>query len=274
MSQGRSPQVAFVGGIPTAVLTLEQLADAMIDSCVQISSADNFPKLVFSSNGQAVSMAAHSVEFRTALLSADIIHADGMSIVVASKLLSPCALPERVATSDFFHVAARRGAQAELRFFLLGAREEVNRRAYDASRRLYPQVRWVGRRNGYFRIEQEPEVCEEIRASGANVVWVGLGRPRQEEFALRNRHRLGGVGWLKTCGGLMDFLADEKPRAPGWMQRSGIEWLFRLIQEPRRLGPRYAFTNLHAIWQFMKCGQYPLATVGRTGRTLAAASDD
>jgi N-acetylglucosaminyldiphosphoundecaprenol N-acetyl-beta-D-mannosaminyltransferase len=265
MSQGSSLQIAFVGGIPTTVCTLEQLADTMVDGCAQTPYVASLPKLVFSSNGQAVSMAAYSVEFRTALLSADIIHADGMSIIAASKLFSNRALPERVATSDFFHVAARRGAQAELRFFLLGATEEVNRRAYDASRRLYPRVHWVGRRNGYFPIEQEPEVCEEIRASGANVVWVGLGRPRQEEFAVRNRHRLGGVGWLKTCGGLMDFLADEKSRAPGWMQHLGIEWIFRLIQEPLRLGPRYAFTNVHAIWQFLKCGPYPLtgSAVGR-----------
>lgn len=209
------------------------------------------PKLVFSANGQGVSMAATNRAFADDIAKADIRHADGMSIVFASRLFTRTPLPERIATTDFFHDAAKVAEERKLKFFFLGASEEVVCEAYSAARQMYPNIDWVGFRNGYFDIDQEAEVCREIVESGADVVWVGLGRPKQEAFCVRNADRLKGVTWLKTCGGLFDFLAGKNSRAPDWMQAMGLEWLYRTLLEPRRLLMRYVVTNAHSIWLFI-----------------------
>src|SRR3546814_8982516 len=99
------------------------------------------PKLVICSNGQSISMAAKDRRFADAMAAADLIHADGMSIVLASRLLARPALPERIATTDFFHNPARAAHEAGVRFFLLGGREEVNRAAVLSARPLFPHLR-------------------------------------------------------------------------------------------------------------------------------------
>jgi len=180
---------------------------------------------------------------------ADIIHADGMSVVLVSRLLGRKSLPERIATTDFFHIAANSAGMNRLSFYFLGGQAEVNAKAYAIAKQLYPGINWVGNHHGYFAKNEVDALCEKIRAAKPDVLWVGLGRPKQEIFAVQNRTKLVGIGWIKTCGGLFDFLAGEKRRAPEWMQLTGLEWIWRIIQEPRRLIRRYAFTNLHALWR-------------------------
>lgn len=241
----------IIGGLPTARLTASELAHVMVQDCLESRRKERLPRLVFSSNGQSISLAGSSPEFGDTIKQADIIHADGMSVVIASRLLCRRSLPERIATTDFFHVAANCGEMHGLRFFFLGGREEVNARAYARANQLYPKIHWVGRHHGYFERHEEDSLCEKIRAAKPDVLWVGLGRPAQELFAVRNREKLVGTGWIKTCGGLFDFMAGEKKRAPEWMQHAGLEWIWRITQEPQRLIRRYAFTNLHALWRFL-----------------------
>ena len=112
---------------------------------------------------------------------------------------------------------------------------------------MYPGLRIVGRRNGYFSRDQEAAICAEINASGADVVWVGLGVPLEHAFCVRNKHRLT-AGWVVTAGGCFNYVTGAYARAPGWMQRLGLEWLHRLWHEPRRLFWRYAITNPHALF--------------------------
>ena len=241
-----------LGGLDVARVTGEQLARIMVRDCMAARSTDPGcePRLVFSCNGQGVALAGRDVAFRRAMGEADIIHADGMSAVLASKLTAK-PLPERVATTDFFHDAARAAISADLKFFIFGGREEVNKSACAAMRRQYPSLRIVGRAHGYHAPSEDERICELIRASGADVVWVGLGKPRQEAWCVRNRQRLRGIGWLKTCGGLYAFLTGDVPRAPGWMRRTGLEWLYRTWKEPRRLGVRYLATNPLALYLFL-----------------------
>lgn len=240
----------YVGGFETARLTGEELAQAMVRDCLHRLAID-LPKLVFSSNGQGISLAAKSDAFRQAMEVADIIHADGMSVVIASKLLTKRALPERISTTDFFHDAARAAEANKLSFFMLGGREEQNQLAVAYIQSHYPNLRIAGRRNGYFQLSEEAAICEEIKASGADVLWVALGKPLQEIWCVRNRERLQGVGWIKTCGGLYGHLSGEEKRAPTWMRKIGGEWLFRAMQDPKRLAWRYIKTNPHALWQMM-----------------------
>ena len=238
----------ITGGLPVARLTSSELVQIMVRDCLAARNNDQVPRLIFSANGHSISLAGRNPEFRKVMRTADIIHPDGMSVVFASRLFSGNPLPERIATTDFFHLAAKSGETSGLRFYFLGGREEVNEKAYTRAKNLYPEIRWVGRHHGFFEEHEEDKLCEIIRAARPDVLWVGLGRPQQEIFSVRNREQLTGIGWIKTCGGLFDFLAGNISRAPDWMQRTGLEWVWRIFQEPGRLFWRYFFTNIHALW--------------------------
>lgn len=111
----------------------------------------------------------------------------------------------------------------------------------------YPNLKILGRRNGYFTKEQQADVVAEINSLKPDVLWVALGKPRQEFWCIELKEKLN-VGWIKTCGGLYAFLAGTSPRAPQWMQNLSLEWLYRVYKAPRRLVWRYLTTNPHAMY--------------------------
>jgi exopolysaccharide biosynthesis WecB/TagA/CpsF family protein len=237
-----------VGGIATACLSRHDLARMMLQDCLATrGNPDRQPKLVFASNGHAIALASRDSAFRATLQQADIIHADGQAAVFASRLFTRNPIPERSATTDFIHDAARMGAEHGLRFFKLGATEEANAQAVHVLRETYPGLAIVGRRHGYFGPAEEADICDEINLTQPDVIWTGLSVPLEYEFATRNRHRLH-AGWLVTCGGCYNFVTGTYKRAPQWMQSAGLEWLFRLSLEPKRLFWRYAVTNPLAIF--------------------------
>jgi N-acetylglucosaminyldiphosphoundecaprenol N-acetyl-beta-D-mannosaminyltransferase len=236
-----------VGGLATACLSRDGLARMMLQDCLDARANPNrHPKLVFASNGHAIALAARDEAFRFTFEQADIIHADGQAAVFASRM-TKTPIPERSATTDFIHDAAKIGARHGLRFFLLGATEEANAEAARILTETYPGLEIVGRRHGYFSRDEEEEICDEINLTLPDVVWVGLSVPLEYEFAVRNKTRLS-AGWLVTCGGCYNFVAGAYVRAPRWMQVTGLEWLFRLAMEPKRLFWRYAVTNPLAIF--------------------------
>jgi N-acetylglucosaminyldiphosphoundecaprenol N-acetyl-beta-D-mannosaminyltransferase len=242
-----------VGGFPTIRLTRAELAAVMVRDCAANRNARlSYPKLVFSSNGQGISLAGTDRTFADTMSQADIIHADGMSVVIASRLLTNRPLPERICTTDFFHDAARVAMTAKLSFFLLGGDESQNKAVCDAVQSQYPELRIAGRHHGFVDEQDEEHLCAEIVASGTDVLWVAMGKPKQELWCVRNRHRLAGVGWIKTCGGLFAFLTNEVRRAPIWMQEWGLEWLYRTSQEPTRLAWRYLLTNPHSLYRMVR----------------------
>ncbi|HEU0096962.1 MAG TPA: WecB/TagA/CpsF family glycosyltransferase [Rhizomicrobium sp.] len=240
-----------VGGLATACLSRDGLARMMLQDCLDTRGNSNrHPKLVFASNGHAIALAAQDEIFRFTFAQADIIHADGQAAVFASRLLTRTPIPERSATTDFIHDAAKMAAEHGLRFFLLGATEEANAEAARVLRETYPGLQIVGRRHGYFGRDEEDEICDEINLTQPDVVWVGLSVPLEYEFAVRNKTRLR-AGWLVTCGGCYNFVTGAYARAPAWMQTLGLEWLYRLAKEPRRLFWRYAVTNPLAIFYLL-----------------------
>jgi exopolysaccharide biosynthesis WecB/TagA/CpsF family protein len=236
-----------VGGLATACLSRDGLARMMLQDCLDArANPDRHPKLVFASNGHAIALAARDEIFRFTFEQADIIHADGQAAVFASRMTST-PIAERSATTDFIHDAAKIGARHGLRFFLLGATEEANAEAARILAETYPGLEIVGRRHGYFSRDEEEELCDEINLTLPDVIWVGLSVPLEYEFAVRNKTRLS-AGWLVTCGGCYNFITGAYERAPQWMQAIGMEWLFRLAKEPKRLFWRYAVTNPLAIF--------------------------
>lgn len=241
----------ILGGIKTTVVSRNELASQMLADC-RNSSPGARPKLVFSSNGQGVDLYNKDRRFQQLMDTADIVHADGMSVVYASRLFyKGRGLAERVATTDFFHDAARAAVDNGLRFYMLGATKERVGKAVARVREMYPELKISGYRDGYFSEDDLPSIAESIVASRADVVWVGVGRPLQESVSHWLAQRLTDVGWIKTCGGLFDFLSGESSRAPSWMQQYGLEWLFRMMKEPRRLGTRYITTNIRATYYLL-----------------------
>jgi exopolysaccharide biosynthesis WecB/TagA/CpsF family protein len=235
-----------VGGLKIACVTRNDLADLMVTQCQDRRRTREKPKLVFAANGHAVSLAAVNKEFCRFHELADLIHADGQSVVFASRW-TRTSIPERSATTDFFHNAAIAARAHGLRVFMLGGRDDINARCVDIMRKRYPGLNIVGRHHGYFGRSEEASVCAVINASDADIVWVGLGVPFEQAFCVRNRDRLN-AGWLITAGGCYNYVTGDYARAPEWMQRVGLEWLHRLWREPRRLFLRYALTNPHAAF--------------------------
>lgn len=243
----REIKTTIVAGLVTVCLTKDEMAKIMVEDCLFARKNKINPKVVFSSNGQGISLNAKDKNFAKIMSQADMIHADGQSVVFASKLFTNNPLPDRIATTDFFHNAADAAQDAGLTFYMLGASEVENKLACEKMSEKYPNLKIVGRRNGYFSTEEEVQVIDEINRLKPDVLWVALGKPRQEFWCIENKDKLN-VGWIKTCGGLYAFLAGTSSRAPKWMQDLSLEWLFRVSKSPLRLGWRYLTTNPHALY--------------------------
>lgn len=176
----------------------------------------------------------------------DLITADGQAVVWASRLLRD-PLPERVAGIDLMY---RLLALAEDRghgVFILGAHQAVLEEAVEKLRGMHPRLQLCGYRHGYFDDDEAAAVAADVRDSGADLLLVAISSPRKEEFLARYREVMD-LPLVMGVGGSIDVVAGRTRRAPRWAQRAGLEWLFRLAQEPRRLLKRYAWTNARFLW--------------------------
>jgi N-acetylglucosaminyldiphosphoundecaprenol N-acetyl-beta-D-mannosaminyltransferase len=201
-------------------------------------------------NAAKVVLARRDAGLRQALMTADLITADGMSVVWASRLLgSP--LKERVTGIDLFEKlvghAARRGASV----YFLGASDEAVGGIVTRFRHEYPDLRVAGYRNGYFPAAEMDEVVRQIRESEAELLFVAMGSPRQEIWIASNLAATG-ARFALGVGGAFDHLSGLSRRAPILMQQMGMEWLYRLLSEPRRLWRRYLIGNLLFTWLVAK----------------------
>jgi N-acetylglucosaminyldiphosphoundecaprenol N-acetyl-beta-D-mannosaminyltransferase len=175
------------------------------------------------------------------VLSSDVVLADGVSIVWSSQLLGR-PLPERVTGIDLMSAVLRRGGPRGYRVYCLGAEEDVLRAAVERMEADHPGLRVCGRHHGWFTVEEEPAVASAIADARADVLFVAMSSPRKERFLARWADRLD-VPVCHGVGGSFDVLAGKVVRAPRAWQRLGLEWLYRVIQEPRRLWRRYLVTN-------------------------------
>jgi N-acetylglucosaminyldiphosphoundecaprenol N-acetyl-beta-D-mannosaminyltransferase len=251
-----------VGGLPLAVIDRELSASLMIEAALAQRGRASAPYVITSANGQVLSMCARDPHIRSLFLSADLIHADGTPLVFASRFKCPVPLPERVATTDLFHDVAKIAHERDASFFLLGGAPDVMDAAVSRIRLQYRYLRLAGFRHGYFTANETDQVIAEINAARPDILWIGMGVPLEQSFALRYRSRLTNVGLIKTSGGLFDFLSGRNKRAPQWMQSAGLEWLYRMALEPRRLLYRYLSTNPHALYLLLTGGPRELEGSG------------
>ena len=173
--------------------------------------------------------------------SSDLVLADGMSVVWASKLLKD-PLPERVAGIDIMHGVLERGQKTNRRVFLLGATEEISQTVEEKFKAMYPGVVIAGRRNGYFDESEEQGIAQMIKDSHAQVLFVAMTSPKKERFMGKFGDFMN-VNIVHGVGGSFDVVAGKVARAPVLWQKLGLEWLYRMLQEPRRLTSRYMATN-------------------------------
>jgi N-acetylglucosaminyldiphosphoundecaprenol N-acetyl-beta-D-mannosaminyltransferase len=181
---------------------------------------------------------------------AALVVADGQPIVVASRWIAS-ALPERVAGIDLVERLLARAAREQFGVYLLGARPEVVSAAARRVRERWPDLRLCGVADGYFAPGEAPARARAVAESGAQLLIVGMGAPRQEYFLDAQWHELGATVAIGV-GGSLDVIAGLRPRAPRAVQTLGLEWLFRLAHEPRRLWKRYLVTNSQFSYLLLK----------------------
>jgi N-acetylglucosaminyldiphosphoundecaprenol N-acetyl-beta-D-mannosaminyltransferase len=185
--------------------------------------------------------ARNDTELARDIRESDIVGIDGMGIVVALRMLGH-DVPHRVAGADLFETLIAECAQRGLRPFLLGATPQVLDAAVGALMRRFPRLQLAGCHHGYFGPEEEEAICALIEASGAHCLFIAMPTPRKERFMNRHRDRLA-VPFIMGIGGTLDVVGGLVRRAPRCIQRAGLEWAFRLAQEPRRLAWRYLSSN-------------------------------
>jgi N-acetylglucosaminyldiphosphoundecaprenol N-acetyl-beta-D-mannosaminyltransferase len=182
--------------------------------------------------------------------SCDIINIDGMGIVLGARMLGH-DIPERVTGIDLFHRLLHLSADRGFPVYLLGAKEAIVSEARRKIEALYPDLVIVGHHHGYFWDEEEAMV-NNIRESGARLLFVAITPPKKEIFINKWKDKLG-VDFVMGVGGSFDIVAGKIKRAPVWMQNNGLEWMYRIIQEPGRMWKRYLVTNTKFAWLLLKC---------------------
>jgi N-acetylglucosaminyldiphosphoundecaprenol N-acetyl-beta-D-mannosaminyltransferase len=224
-----------LGGLRLAVLDIEQTANFMIEMVFPERRIGR-PLYLTSANGEVLARCSSEPMTDRLFRAADLINADGQPLVTVSRLTSSRPLPERVATTDLFHVVARKAQAARLTFYMLGADETENAAAVARVRNMYPDLQIVGRCHGYLRGSALREKVDEINALAPDYLWVALGVPYEQAFV------------EEFTPYLFNFLSGSRARAPLWMQRAGLEWAWRIWLEPRRLFWRYLTTNPRALY--------------------------
>jgi N-acetylglucosaminyldiphosphoundecaprenol N-acetyl-beta-D-mannosaminyltransferase len=187
----------------------------------------------------------HDAELREIVNRCGLVNADGQAVVWASRLLGD-PLPERVAGIDLMHALMAMAEREGYGIYILGARREVLETAMRRLGEMHPGLRIEGYRDGYFAEEESPEVAAAIRESGARILFVAMSSPRKEHWLGEHGATLN-VPLVMGVGGSIDIVAGITRRAPRSWQRLGIEWLYRLLQEPRRMFRRYLLTNTRFI---------------------------
>jgi len=189
-------------------------------------------------------------EFKQIIHKADLINADGQSIILASKLLGN-PIKERVSGIDLMENIVASAYKKQWKVFFLGASEEVVSKTVNTYTDKYSKEIIAGYHNGYFTKEDEEKIVDSINRSNANILFIGISSPKKEYFIDAHFQKLN-CNLIMGVGGSFDVIAGKVNRAPLWMQKSALEWLYRLLQEPGKMWKRYLYTNTVFIWLLIR----------------------
>jgi len=222
----------------TMIETVKRIDDAIKNNQQIIHSVVNSNKILLMRDDDFV---------RKSVLESDIISADGQSVVWASRFLkSP--LPERVTGIDLMQNLITLAAEKKYKVFLLGAKEGVVSKLAKIYSKKYSSDIIAGYSNGYYTDDEERSIADKISKSGADMLFIGIESPKKEYFIIRNKKILKNVNFIMGVGGSFDVIAGLRKRAPRTFQKLGLEWLYRFLQEPRRLWKRYLLGNSRFIY--------------------------
>ena len=227
---------------------------------VETAKREHLPaQMVVTVNVQILVNARHRYPQQLPIInSAPLVVADGAPLVVLSRIFRSPRLPERVAGSDLIYDISEAAARKGLRVFFFGGDEESVLRAIDLLQTKYPGLVVAGNASPRIALEpneaesaEEAEICHRITEAQTDILLVGLGNPKQELFVHRNAERLPGMVAI-GLGGSFNFVSGRVRRAPRWVQKIGLEWVYRTIQEPRRLFLRYATDAFFLAWYTLR----------------------
>jgi N-acetylglucosaminyldiphosphoundecaprenol N-acetyl-beta-D-mannosaminyltransferase len=188
-------------------------------------------------------------ELAESVCACDFINIDGMGVVWGARFLG-YDVPERVSGIDLFQRLLEISSEKGFSVYLLGGTQSVIEETASRLQSNFPKLRIAGHHHGYFWKDEE-HIVEEIKKSGAQLLFVAISSPKKESFINKWKNDLG-VNFAMGVGGTFDIVAGKVQRAPEWMQRSGLEWAFRVIQEPKRMWRRYFSTNFVFAWMLVK----------------------
>lgn len=226
------PVRVLVAEQPTAVAMIARLLD---HEPVEVGT----PRIVAFCNAHTVNLARRDPSFVTALDQALVLN-DGAGLNIARKVLHGAPFPANLHGTDLTTVVIAAAARP-LRIFLLGSRPGIADQAAAILAARFPHHTIAGTRHGFFDANESHQIALAIAATGADVVLAGMGQPRQEKWAAEHGAATGAL--VMCIGAYLDFTAGVVRRAPRWVQQMRLEWLFRMMQEPRRLAGRYLIGN-------------------------------
>lgn len=225
-------------------ITMEETVD-IIKGCIL---RDEFFQHVVVNVAKLVNM-QNDQELYESVQDCDLINIDGQGVVLGARFCG-FDIPERVAGVDLFQELLAMSAKAKFPVFLLGATPEVVARTKQVVSEQYQGLDVAGCHHGYFW-DNEEAVVEEIKDSGAKLLFVAITSPKKENFINKWKDSLG-VNFVMGVGGAFDVVSGKVKRAPRWMQKAGLEWFYRVLQEPRRMWKRYLVTNFKFAWLLLK----------------------
>lgn len=235
---------------PIAGIDVDNMSEDEVITAIDNLLIDRSPHYMTVVNAAKIVAASRDEKLRRVMAEADLVTADGMSVVWASYVLG-YPLKQRVTGIDLFERLVEHASQRGLSVYFLGAHDEAVGRMVERFTSRHPSLRLAGYRNGYFQPSESSAVAETIKQSKADLLFVAMGSPAQEYWIASNLARTG-VRFALGVGGSFDHLSGLRRRAPKWMQRIGFEWLYRLMREPRRLWRRYLMGNTAFVWLIIK----------------------
>jgi len=232
--------------VPVDPLTMDEVLER-----IETFIRSRHPHHIFTADSSGIMRARAEPELLDIVRHADLVTPDGAGVLLATRMKG-MRLPERVSGVDLVDRISALAAREGFHIYLLGASEMVVQAAAGVLASRYPGLIIAGIHHGYFKTEEEPRIVRDIATARPDVLFVALGLSKQELFIHRNFTALG-VPVMIGVGGSFDVISGQLKRAPVWMQRSGLEWLYRLLQQPSRL-PRLAVLPkfMLAAWKSRK----------------------
>lgn len=212
--------------------------------------AQKTPRMVFTPTAELIVRANESKDLKEIYNRTDLLTVDSFVVYYAAKLFSK-PIKESVSAARLMFSFLEVAHKKNYRLYLLGATEEVVSKTVENIRRKYPGINIVGWHNGYFGFDSHEDIVQDIIQKKPDVLFVAMSSPFKEKFISKNLERMD-VPVCIGVGGSFDIIAGKCRLAPAWISKMGLEWFYRLIQEPKRLWKRYLITNIKFLWLVVK----------------------